>query len=76
MTYTYKVKNAKDSTYKETVPTKVGEYTVKATIAATTYYHEGTATANFEISKAAGSIRYKTTKVTKTYSDTTFINAL
>ena len=51
VTYTYAVKNG--TTFTSTVPTQAGEYTVKASIAATTNYAGGEATADFTISKAA-----------------------
>ncbi len=49
VTYKYKVKDADDSTYSDTVPTAVGQYTVKASIAETADYKAGEATADFEI---------------------------
>ena len=49
VTYTYATQGS--SSYSATVPTNVGNYTVKATIAATTNYNEATATKNFSISK-------------------------
>ena len=48
-TLVYKVKNADDSTYSDTVPSEVGEYTVKATIAGSSNYEGGEATCDFEI---------------------------
>ena len=50
-TYSYKVKNAADSTYTSEKPSNAGEYTVKATWAATQNCPEISATANFTISK-------------------------
>ena len=52
ITYSYKEKNAEDSTYSTTVPTKAGTYTVKATIAETNDYFSGSCTADFTIAKA------------------------
>ncbi len=49
VTYAYKVKDAADVTYSETVPTKAGNYTVKGTIAAEGDYAESVATADFTI---------------------------
>ena len=49
VTYEYKVKDSADNTYSNTVPTEVGEYTIRATVEATTNYNEGVATANFKI---------------------------
>ncbi len=56
VTYTYKVKDANDDTYSETVPTTAGNYTVKATIAETTNYASASGTADFTISKATPKI--------------------
>lgn len=52
VTYTYKVKDAADDTYTETQPSDAGQYTVKASIAATTNYEAATATTDFTITKA------------------------
>lgn len=49
VTYAYKVKDAADVTYSETVPTKAGNYTVKGTIVAEGDYAESVATADFTI---------------------------
>lgn len=49
VTYEYKVKDADDNTYSKTVPTAVGSYTVRATVAETKNYKGATATADFEI---------------------------
>ena len=51
VTFAYKAKGAGDAAYNETVPTKPGEYTVKATVAAAEGYKEGTAFADFKINK-------------------------
>ena len=48
-TLVYKVKNADDSTYSDTVPSEEGEYTVKATIEGSSNYEGGEATCDFEI---------------------------
>lgn len=53
VTYKYKAKNLADSAYSTTVPTNVGEYTVKAEIAETSNYNAGYATANFTIAPKA-----------------------
>lgn len=50
-TYSYKVKGADDTTYTDVKPSNAGEYTVKATWAATPNCPEISATANFEIYK-------------------------
>ena len=49
VTYEYKQKGAADDTYKTEVPTEAGEYTVRATVAETADYADGTATADFTI---------------------------
>ncbi len=59
VTYTYKVKDADDSTYKSTVPTAPGNYTVKAVIAETANYNSGVATKDFTISKATLTVTAK-----------------
>ncbi len=51
VTYEYKQKGAADSTYTATVPTASGEYTVRATVPATTNYQGAVATADFTISE-------------------------
>ena len=50
VTYTYATKNSDN--FSATVPTNAGNYTVKATIAATTNYNGKTVTADFTIAKA------------------------
>ena len=50
VTYTYAVKGSTD--FSVTVPTNAGDYTVKATVAATNNYNGGEATADFTIDKA------------------------
>ena len=49
VSYQYKVKDADDSTYSDVLPTGAGDYTVKATIAASTNYNEKTVTGDFTI---------------------------
>ena len=56
VTYQYKVKGADDTTYSDTLPTNAGDYTVKATFAATDNYNEVTATADFTIAKATPAV--------------------
>ena len=48
----YKVKDAADNTYTETVPTNAGTYTVKVEVDSTYNYAAGSATADFTIAKA------------------------
>lgn len=50
VSYAYKTKGAADGTYTPSAPTNAGEYTIRATIAATTNYNAATATADFTIS--------------------------
>ena len=56
VTYQYKVKGAADTTYSDTLPINAGDYTVKATFAATDNYNEVTATADFTIAKATPAV--------------------
>ena len=56
VTYQYKVKGADDTTYSDTLPINAGDYTVKATFAATDNYNEVTATADFTIAKATPAV--------------------
>ncbi len=51
VTYQYKAKGADDETYSNKAPKAAGEYTVKATIAATENYNEKVLTADFTIEK-------------------------
>ena len=73
-TFTYASKGA--DAFSATVPENAGEYTVKATIAATGHYLAGEATANFTIAKAAGNISYGQASISKTYGEADFINEL
>ena len=66
VTYQYKVKGADDAIYSDTLPTNAGDYTVKATFAATDNYNEVTATADFIIAKATPAIAIKATPSTLT----------
>ena len=50
VTYQYKLTSAEDDTYSNTKPTTAGEYTVKATFAATDNYNEVTAADTFTVS--------------------------
>ena len=50
VTYEYKPQGAADGDYSTTVPEAAGNYTVRATIAASTNYNSGSATATFTIS--------------------------
>ena len=54
VSYEYKVKGEADTTYTQTTPMKVGEYTVRATFAQTDIYNEVTATDDFEILRNEG----------------------
>ena len=66
VTYQYKVKGADDTIYSDTLPTNAGDYTVKATFAATDNYNEVTAEADFTIVKATPAIAIKATPSTLT----------
>ena len=52
VTYDYKTKDAGDDTYQAKKPTNAGQYTLRATFAATQNYAAVTATADFAIEKA------------------------
>ena len=56
VTYQYKVKDADDATYSDTLPINAGDYTVKATFAATDNYNEVTAEADFTIAKTTPAV--------------------
>ena len=78
VTYEYKKQVEDDSAYSENVPTNAGNYTVRATIAQTTNYNVGTATANFTINKAdySHSIKptVKTNVIFNNEEQTLFVN--
>jgi len=76
VTYEYKLKDAADDTYTTDVPTAAGDYTVRATVAETDDYADATATADFTIAKAAGTISYAETAITKAKADKAFTNEL
>jgi len=73
---TYSYKKSTDNTYTSTKPSDAGNYTVKASVAETSNYQAGTATKDFTINRAAGSISYTTTSVTKNAGDAAFTNTL
>ena len=76
VTYEYKVKDADDDTYTTEVPTQAGDYTVRATVAETDDYADATATKDFTIEKAAATISYAETAITKSEGDEAFTNEL
>ena len=76
VTFEYKKKGDADDSYSTDVPADAGEYTVRATVAETDGYVDGTATADFTIAKAAATISYETASVSKTYGDADFTNDL
>ena len=76
VTFEYKKKGDADDSYSTDVPADAGEYTVRATVAETDDYVDGTATADFTIAKAAATISYETASVSKTYGDADFTNDL
>lgn len=49
VTYEYKIQGSSDTSYSTTVPTTVGYYTLRATIASSANYNNGVATVNFII---------------------------
>ncbi len=57
VTYQYKVKGADDGSYSDAVPSAAGEYTVRATFAATANYEAADATADFTIKKRALTVK-------------------
>ena len=69
VTYQYKVKGADDTTYSDTLPINAGDYTVKATFAATDNYNEVTATADFTIAKATPAVAISAAPSTLTGGD-------
>ena len=71
VTYQYKEKNQADDAYSSRVPVNAGEYTVKATFAATEEYGEATATADFTIAKATAGLSMGA-DLSKTYGDASF----
>lgn len=73
---TYSYKKSTDNTYTSTKPSDAGNYTVKASVAETSNYQAGTATKDFTINQAAGSISYTTTSVTKNVGAAAFTNPL
>ena len=71
-TFWYKVKGADDSTYTDTAPTAVGEYTVKASSTGHATVADATVTADFQITpKTLTDIGVTNITVTKTYDGTT-----
>ncbi len=62
VTYEYKKQDEADTAYESVVPTNVGDYYIRATIAESMNYYGGCATASFTIEKAA----YKGTKTAYT----------
>ena len=67
VTYTYAAKGSTD--FSAAVPTNAGDYTVKATVAATNNYNGGEATADFTIAKATVTVTAEAKS--KTYGDAT-----
>ena len=64
VSYSYKVSGASDSTYTSTKPSKIGTYTVRAIISATTNYNGATVTSNFSILKMVPTLTWSTTPPT------------
>lgn len=74
VTFTYAKKGSE--VFNSSVPENAGDYIIKASISAIGHYLAGEATADFTISKAAGSISYKTASINKTYGEADFTNDL
>lgn len=75
VTYQYKLTSAEDNTYTtfdaDNYPTNIGDYTLKATVAASGDYNEGSATTTFSITKAVCTVSLDKTVLTVTGSSTT-----
>ncbi len=69
VTYEYKLQNEADSKYKADVPTEAGDYTIKATIAATANYESAVDSTHFTISKAMPSITFDEENYSATYGE-------
>ena len=69
VTYEYKLQNEADSKYKADVPTEAGDYTIKATIAATANYESAVDSTHFTISKATPSIIFDEENYSATYGE-------
>ncbi|WP_099204133.1 Ig-like domain repeat protein [Scatolibacter rhodanostii] len=69
VTYTYKEQAAPNNKYTETVPTNTGNYTVRASVAATDIYNANSATANFSILRATPSIELTASPTSDTLAD-------
>lgn len=72
--YKYKAKNADDTTYTTDVPTKAGNYVVKAEIAETASYAAGSATTEFAISQKQLIVTGTEVVDSKTYDGTTSVS--
>lgn len=74
VTYQYKLATADDEAYTtfdaDHYPTAVGEYNIKANIAANGDYAEGSAVSTFTIAKAAGAVSFTTATPEQTLSAT------
>ncbi len=76
VTYSYKLKDADDSAYTDTIPGTAGEYTVKADIAETAFYNAASATADFTIAKPTfGPADFTLPASTRTIGDNAFEGA-
>ena len=64
VTWYYKLKSASDGDYKTDMPTNVGDYTVKADIAATTLYQSASATTDFTIAPKTIGINWSNLSLT------------
>ena len=76
VTYSYKLKDADDSAYTDTIPGAAGVYTVKADIAATENYNAASATADFTIADPVfGTPDFTLPASTRTIGDNAFEGA-
>ena len=70
VSYEYKLQNAEESKYSTVVPTEAGDYTIKATIAATANYEAAVDSTHFAISKATPSITFDEETYSATFGET------
>lgn len=69
VTYDYKVQGAPNTDYSTTVPTEAGDYTVRASVAATDIYNTAEAEADFRIEKAVPGISLTASPAAGAYAD-------
>lgn len=69
VTYDYKEQGAPNTDYSTTVPTEAGDYTVRASVAATDTYNTAEAEADFRIEKAVPGISLTASPAAGAYAD-------